>query len=79
MKIKEISPYEKVKEELLYYISENNLQNNDRLAAERELSNKWNVNRETVRRAIYSLILEEKLYSIRGSGNYIKKKNTIGI
>ncbi|KDE63615.1 hypothetical protein FUSO4_06380 [Fusobacterium necrophorum DJ-1] len=74
MKIKEISPYEKVKEELLYYISENNLQNNDRLAAERELSNKWNVNRETVRRAIYSLILEEKLYSIRGSGNYIKKE-----
>lgn len=74
MKMKDVTPYEEGREKLLGYMSKKTLKHEDRLPSERILCEKWSMNRETLRKAIYSLNLEDKIYSVRGSGNYVKKE-----
>lgn len=44
-----------------------------KLPKEMELANQFNVSRETIRKALNQLITSGKLYSIQGSGYYVKK------
>lgn len=48
-----------------------------RLPSEVELAQKYEVSRETVRRALNQLIEQGKIYSIQGSGYYVKKEQIV--
>lgn len=61
-------------EKIEAYISQNQLQPNDKLPSERELSLLWDVNRITLRNAIERLVDEGVLYSLHGSGTYVAPK-----
>ncbi|PLR78832.1 hypothetical protein CU633_03300 [Bacillus sp. V3-13] len=46
-----------------------------RLPGEKELSEQYSVSRETIRKALNELIEQGKIYSIQGSGYYIKQES----
>lgn len=74
MKIKEIMPHQEGRERLEAYILQNKMGNGQKLPTERELCDRWSMNRETLRKSLYHLGLEDKIYSVQGSGNYVKKE-----
>lgn len=65
---------EQVSNILIEYIKENNLQPNDKLPNEIELSKMINVSRSTIREAIKTLVSKNILYIKRGSGTYVSDK-----
>lgn len=66
-----------ISDEIKEYIRDNNLRPGDRLPSERELAERFNVQRLTVRSALKRLINENIIYSVRGSGNYVGEEKII--
>lgn len=69
--------YSQIVENIETYIALEQLKPKDKLPSERELSEKWNVSRMTVRNAIVKLIDDGILYSVRGSGTFIAPKKIV--
>ncbi|WP_425447310.1 GntR family transcriptional regulator [Dethiothermospora halolimnae] len=68
---------DEAKEMIEYYIIKNKLEPHSKLPSERAMCNKWGFNRTTLRFAIKRLVIEGKLYQIKGSGTYIKEPKLI--
>jgi len=68
---KQIRPRDEAVEKIECYIRRHNLAPQDKLPAEREMCEMWNLNRTTLRSAIRRLTAEGKLYSLKGSGTYV--------
>ncbi|NOU73561.1 UTRA domain-containing protein [Paenibacillus sp. LMG 31458] len=54
-------------------ISENGYSDNTKLPCEKDLSDTYQVSRETVRKALKHLTQSGKVYSIKGSGHYVRQ------
>lgn len=78
MKIKEksVSLSQKVKEKIIEYIKEANLQPDSLLPSEMQLMEIFGVSRYTVREALALLEQDKILYKIQGKGTYINKLPT---
>ena len=78
-----ISPKKNAIEKIEYYISSNNLQEHDRLPAERELSQMWNISRTTIRSAVEFLVGKGTVYKIENTGVFVSPikhtRNIIGV
>ncbi|MDD3174125.1 MAG: GntR family transcriptional regulator [Herbinix sp.] len=62
------------------YIDSHELKENDRLPAERQLSEEYNISRVTIREALKKLEIEGRIYKIPGKGHFIApRKHTINI
>lgn len=70
-------PRDQAREFILDYITENRLQPGDRLPAEREICERWKLNRCTLRTAISKLTAEGVLVSRRGSGTMLSQPRFI--
>lgn len=69
--IRKVKPRDFAMEQIKWYISEQKLGPHAKLPSERQLCEKWNINRSTLRSAIKRLIEENILYSEVGSGTYV--------
>lgn len=65
--------YMQLKEKIKSAIEEGTLKPNDQIPSERELCNKYNVSRITVRQAIAEAVNEGLLYKIQGKGTFVKQ------
>lgn len=63
--------YIQLMEVITNYINNNNLKPDSLIPSERELSQKYNVSRATVRRALNELIYDGVLYKIPGKGTFV--------
>ncbi len=63
-----------IKQWLEDYLVESALEPHDKLPPERELCQRWNLNRVTLNKAIRHLVNEGVLYSIKGSGTYVSER-----
>lgn len=72
-----VSPREIAFEKLLFLIVKNNYPPHFKLPSERELSERWGLNRMTLRSAIDRLIAENVLYSKGGSGTYVAEPKLV--
>ena len=68
---KQIRPRDDAAEKIECYIRRHKLSPLDKLPAEREMCEMWDLNRTTLRSAIKRLTAEGKLYSLKGSGTYV--------
>ncbi|NMA66334.1 MAG: GntR family transcriptional regulator [Clostridiaceae bacterium] len=59
------------------YIIKNKLEPHAKLPSEREMCDMWGFNRTTLRFAIKRLIIEGKIYQIKGSGTYVAEPKII--
>ena len=59
------------------YIIKNKLEPHAKLPSEREMCNMWGFNRTTLRFAIKRLVIEGKIYQIKGSGTYVAEPKVI--
>lgn len=64
-------PREEAAERIECYIIENGLKAHDRLPSERDMCQKWSLNRSTLRSAIHKLTAEGVVYSKVGSGTFV--------
>ena len=69
----EYSPakYQKIKQEIARTINEGELEANAALPSERELMDRFNVSRITVRKALEELETEGLIYKIQGKGSFV--------
>jgi DNA-binding LacI/PurR family transcriptional regulator len=77
-----VSKYRKIEEYLINLIRNNRLKPGDKLPTEFELMSKFNVSRETVRKAIRRLVVEGLVYRKPGVGTFVseeRKNKLIGI
>lgn len=63
---------ERARDLILNYIAENKLQNGERLPSERDMCERWGLNRSTLRTTIAKLTAEGVLISRRGSGTMVR-------
>lgn len=63
--------YEQVKMHILSLIENGELNPGDKLASEKDLENKFNVSRVTVRRALQELVHEERIVRVPGKGSFV--------
>lgn len=64
-------PRDEAAEKIECYIIENSLAPHDRLPSERDMCDMWNLNRTTLRSAIYRLAGENVIYNKPGSGTFV--------
>jgi DNA-binding LacI/PurR family transcriptional regulator len=64
--------YKKLKETIIKEIQNGTLKENDAILSERLLTEKFNISRISVRKAISELIEENYLYTIPGKGTFVK-------
>lgn len=69
--IRKVKPRDYAMEQIKWYITEEKLGPHAKLPSERQLCEKWDINRSTLRSAIKRLIEENILYSEVGSGTYV--------
>lgn len=70
------SRYE-AKEKLESFIIKNKLIPHTKLPSEREMCKMWGFNRTTLRFAIKRLVIEGKIYQVKGSGTYVAEPKVI--
>lgn len=71
MSNKKMPLYQKIMKNIQDYIKNQGLEHGDVIPTEKALSEKYQVSRVTIRKAISRLIEKEILYSIKGSGTYV--------
>ncbi|WP_416350173.1 GntR family transcriptional regulator [Mammaliicoccus lentus] len=71
MSDKKMPLYQKIMKNIQDYIKNQGLEHGDVIPTEKALSEKYQVSRVTIRKAISRLIEKEILYSIKGSGTYV--------
>ncbi|WP_415363971.1 putative transcriptional regulator of N-Acetylglucosamine utilization, GntR family [Mammaliicoccus lentus] len=71
MSYKKMPLYQKIMKNIQDYIKNQGLEHGDVIPTEKALSEKYQVSRVTIRKAISRLIEKEILYSIKGSGTYV--------
>src|SRR5699024_555900 len=71
MSNKKMPLYQKIMKNIQDYIKNQGLEHGDVIPNEKALSEKYQVSRVTIRKAISRLIEKEILYSIKGSGTYV--------
>lgn len=71
MSNKKMPLYQKIMKNIQDYIKNQGLEHGDVIPTEKSLSEKYQVSRVTIRKAISRLIEKEILYSIKGSGTYV--------
>ncbi|WP_239705091.1 MULTISPECIES: GntR family transcriptional regulator [unclassified Mammaliicoccus] len=71
MNDKKMPLYQKIMKNIQDYIKNQGLEHGDVIPTEKALSEKYQVSRVTIRKAISRLIEKEILYSIKGSGTYV--------
>lgn len=74
MEVYEPRPRELALEYLEAYILEHHVSTHDALPPERELCQKWQISRSTLRSAISHMIASGQLYAIQGSGTYVSPR-----
>lgn len=74
---KKVSPMKYAEECILYYILKNNLKPGDKLPSERDLSEKFTINRTTLRSAISRLAKQGKLVKTNRSGIFVSENKLI--
>lgn len=67
--------YYKLKKDIITMINKEEISPNQQIPTERELIEKYNVSRITVRKAIDELVNEGYLYRIQGKGTYVKNED----
>ena len=65
--------YQQIADTIMEKISNGELQPGDALPSELDLKDQYGVSRDTIRQAIKSLVEEDILERIQGSGTYVKK------
>lgn len=68
-----LTPHEEAVEKILLYLEEQNLKTDDKLPGERVMCEMWNVNRSTLRSAIWELMERGVLYNKPGAGTFVKE------
>ncbi|WP_210619174.1 GntR family transcriptional regulator [Mammaliicoccus lentus] len=71
MSNKKMPLYQEIMKNIQDYIKNQGLEHGDVIPTEKALSEKYQVSRVTIRKAISRLIEKEILYSIKGSGTYV--------
>jgi GntR family transcriptional regulator of arabinose operon len=66
-----IPKYAEIHSFILEYIRDNSLRNGDKLPTEKQLSDKFNVSRITIQRALRDLNDQGFIYKIQGGGTYV--------
>ena len=81
----DIPPRSRATELVKSLIRDGNLSPHDKLPSERELSERWGINRITLHHAIQRLVATGDLYTVRGAGSYVAEsrvtlelKRTVG-
>lgn len=69
--------YRIIKEYLIEKIENGELKENDRIPSERELMERFNVSRITVRKALEELSMEGYIYKVQGVGAFVRKIKTL--
>lgn len=69
------SLYMHIYQDIRHQITTNQLKPDDRLPTEAELTQRYDVSRITVKRALYELDKDGYIYRVRGSGSYAKGSN----
>ncbi len=68
-----LTPHEEAVEKILLYLEEQNLKPDDRLPGERVMCGMWDLNRSTLRSAIWELMERGVLYNKTGAGTFVKE------
>lgn len=66
-----------IAEDIQKYIFENNLNHEDKIPSERELSEKYNVTRVTLRNGLQRLIDQGVIYNVPNSGYFVSQKKIL--
>lgn len=77
MSLERQKPRDEAIEKIENYIIKNNLKPDDKLPAERNMCEMWNINRSTLRSAIKQLILEGKIYNKNGAGTFVAHQKLV--
>lgn len=77
MNLEKLKPRDEAVEKIESYIIKNKLKPGDKLPAERNMCELWNINRSTLRSAIKQLILEGKIYNKNGAGTFVAKAKLV--
>jgi len=71
---KYVSLSQEVKKKILEYIEKENLQPDDKLPSESQLTKMFKISRYTIREALALLEQEKIIYKIKGKGTFVNKK-----
>lgn len=76
---KNVSKYEVIKQDIRRKIDEMEYKPNQVIPSESELCKKYQVSRITVRKAVDDLVMENKLYRIKGKGCFVREDSAKGL